>query len=177
MAYYRVTVAEDYDYVALPNGVVLAGGESANLTSRYFYLIPEVNHDILFSNVEEFDSSGGGGGMNSEDFVAEEPLVWDSETTTLTLSLNAEDIGDSTATGRSLITAVGPEEARTAIGAGTSDLELGSTASTAAAGNHVHAQYLEATQAAAVADASGDAEATVNNLLASLRAAGILDEV
>ena len=47
-------------------------------------------------------------------------------------------ISDSTAIGRSVLTATTASLARTAIGAGTSSLELGTTASTAAAGNHTH---------------------------------------
>jgi hypothetical protein len=44
-------------------------------------------------------------------------------------------ISDSTATGRSVLTAVDAAAARTAIGAGTSSLAIGSTGSTAKAGN------------------------------------------
>lgn len=50
----------------------------------------------------------------------------------------ATDISNSTATGRSVLTAVDAAAARTAIGAGTSSLALGTTAITAAAGNHTH---------------------------------------
>lgn len=49
---------------------------------------------------------------------------------------SASDISDSTATGRILITATDSTSARTAIGAGTSNLALGTTASTAKAGNY-----------------------------------------
>lgn len=47
----------------------------------------------------------------------------------------AADISDSTATGRSVLTAASQSAARTAIGAGTSSLALGTTGSTAKAGN------------------------------------------
>lgn len=47
----------------------------------------------------------------------------------------ATDITDSTATGRSVLTAANAGAARTAIGAGTSSLVLGTTAGTAAEGN------------------------------------------
>lgn len=47
----------------------------------------------------------------------------------------ASQISDSTATGRSVLTATDAAAARTAIGAGTSSLTLGTTGSTAAAGN------------------------------------------
>jgi hypothetical protein len=46
------------------------------------------------------------------------------------------DITDSTATGRSLLTAADAPTARTAIGAGTSSLTLGTTAGTAKAGDY-----------------------------------------
>lgn len=48
-------------------------------------------------------------------------------------------ISDSSAVGRSLLTAADAAAARTAIGAGTSSLTLGTTASTAKAGNYVPA--------------------------------------
>jgi hypothetical protein len=51
----------------------------------------------------------------------------------------AVDVSDSTAVGRSVLTAADAAAARTAIGAGTSSLALGSTGSTAAVGNHGHA--------------------------------------
>ena len=51
----------------------------------------------------------------------------------------AENISNATATGISLIKATDAAAARTAIGAGTSNLAIGTTATTAAAGNHTHA--------------------------------------
>lgn len=51
----------------------------------------------------------------------------------------ATDISDSTTTGRSVLTAASAAAARTAIGAGTSSLALGTTSSTAKAGNYVPA--------------------------------------
>lgn len=47
----------------------------------------------------------------------------------------AADVSNSTATGRALITATDAAAARTAIGAGTSSLAIGTTGTTAAAGN------------------------------------------
>src|SRR5690554_516119 len=52
--------------------------------------------------------------------------------------VSSADITDATAVGISVLTAVDAATARTAIGAGTSDLELGSSGTTAAAGNHTH---------------------------------------
>jgi hypothetical protein len=51
------------------------------------------------------------------------------------------NISDATATGRSLITAADAPTARTAIGAGTSSLVIGTTSTTAAAGDHLHSIY------------------------------------
>lgn len=48
----------------------------------------------------------------------------------------AANISDSTATGRSVLTAASASAARAALGAGTSDLALGTTGSTAKAGNY-----------------------------------------
>lgn len=48
------------------------------------------------------------------------------------------DISDATATGRSVLTAESQAAARQAIGAGTSDLTLGTSSSTAARGDHSH---------------------------------------
>lgn len=47
----------------------------------------------------------------------------------------AADISDSTATGRAVLTAADAATARSAIGAGTSNLAIGTTSTTAAAGN------------------------------------------
>lgn len=55
--------------------------------------------------------------------------------TSETSGITSSDITDSTATGRSVITAADAAAARTAIGAGTSNLALGTTSSTALAGN------------------------------------------
>lgn len=52
-------------------------------------------------------------------------------------SIVAADVSDSTATGRSVLTATDAAAARSAIGAGTSSLVLGTTAGTAKAGDYV----------------------------------------
>jgi len=52
-------------------------------------------------------------------------------------TITATSITDSTAVGRSVITATDAAAARSAIGAGTSTLVLGATATTAKAGNYV----------------------------------------
>jgi hypothetical protein len=60
-----------------------------------------------------------------------------------THSHTATQVSDSTATGRALITALDAQAARAVIGAGTgngtSNLQLGTTGTTAAPGNHGHA--------------------------------------
>lgn len=50
----------------------------------------------------------------------------------------AADISDASSVGRSVLTAADAVAVRNAIGAGTSSLTIGTTASTAAAGNHTH---------------------------------------
>ena len=107
----------------------------------------------------------------------------DSSGTTVT----SNQITDATTVGKSLIKAADTTAARTAIGAGTSSLVIGTTASTAMAGNkftqgasvaNVGSQTVSGADAAAVATSATtavNAVATkVNDLLAQLRAAGII---
>src|SRR5690606_8448528 len=70
-----------------------------------------------------------GGGTVAWDDITDKPA---------TFTTSSSDITDATAVGVDLLTASDAAAARAAIGAGTSDLELGSTSSTAAAGNHTH---------------------------------------
>lgn len=58
----------------------------------------------------------------------------------------ASQISDATTVGRNVLKAADAATARQAIGAGTSNLALGTTSSTAAAGNHTHSQYATTTQ-------------------------------
>ncbi|WP_335936633.1 hypothetical protein [Streptomyces sp. PTD5-9] len=77
----------------------------------------------------------------------------------------AADLTDATTTGRSVLTATDQAAARTAIGAGTSSLTLGTTATTAAAGTHTH------TATSTTATAIGPGTATnVQGILAELAA-------
>lgn len=109
----------------------------------------------------------------------------------------AANISDATAVGRSVLTAVDAAAARTAIGAGTSNLAIGTTSTTAKAGNYVPA-WTEvtgkpatftppaATEAAIggvkMAETQAESAATdietlvsdFNSLLAKLKAAGIM---
>lgn len=64
--------------------------------------------------------------------VTEKPASFTPATHTHT----AAQISDATATGRSVLTAADAAAARTAIGAGTSSLAIGTTATTAKAGNY-----------------------------------------
>ena len=76
-----------------------------------------------------------GTGIPSTDLTSAVQTALTSAGTALQ-SASAATISDSTATGRSLITAASAAAARTAIGAGTSDLALGTTSTTALAGNY-----------------------------------------
>ncbi|MDM4786264.1 hypothetical protein [Pseudomonas aeruginosa] len=55
------------------------------------------------------------------------------------VTIVVEDIADASVIGKSLLTAVNEEDGRAAIGAGTSNLQLGITATTAKAGNYAPA--------------------------------------
>ena len=80
--------------------------------------------------------AGGGGGGTSTAWadITGKPSTFPPETHTHT----AAQVSDATTVGRNVMKATDAAAARTAIGAGTSSLVLGSTASTAAAGNHTH---------------------------------------
>ena len=96
-------------------------------------------------------------------------------------SVAVDDITDATTVGRSVLTAADAAAARTAIGAGTSNLVIGTTSDTAMVGNYTPpAATTEIAgmvkQAAAVANAAGEAPtaAEYNALLAALRTAGVI---
>ena len=57
----------------------------------------------------------------------------------------AANISDASAIGRTVLTSADAGAVRSAIGAGTSSLELGTSASQAAAGNHTHNNYATVT--------------------------------
>lgn len=89
----------------------------------------------------------------------------------------AANVTDATTTGRSVLTATDATAARTAIGAGTSSLALGTTASTAAPGNHTHSGLLTGSATAVNNSTATDVAGLVtdfNNLLAALRTRGII---
>jgi hypothetical protein len=105
-------------------------------------------------------------------------------------TVSSEDITDATVVGKQLIVAATQVAARTAIGAGTSSLTIGTTASTAKAGNYVPTTaevgsalkaktQVNALAAVSVADATDGAtaatlananKAAINAIIAALKA-------
>jgi len=95
--------------------------------------------------------------------------------------VSSADITDATAVGISVLTAADAATARAAIGAGTSNLTIGTTSDTAKAGDYTPPNATTGTRGlvlmgTAVADAidTNDIVDKFNALLASLRAAGSL---
>ncbi|MDK8193771.1 head fiber protein [Paenibacillus sp. UMB7766-LJ446] len=104
--------------------------------------------------------------------------------------ITSDNITDASSTGKSVLKATDAAAARTAIGAGTSNLAIGTTGTTAAAGNHAHAvaaitglqaaldAKLTGTKAAAQANSTATDVAGLvadfNALLAKLRTAGVI---
>lgn len=70
---------------------------------------------------------------------------------TIPAAPTADTLSGATAVGKSVIKAADAAAARTAIGAGTSNLAIGTTASTASAGNHTHSDLAKAEDLAALA--------------------------
>lgn len=96
-------------------------------------------------------------------------------------TVTSEDISDASAVGRSVLTAADASAARSAIGAGTSNLVIGTAANQAKAGNYTPPNAATGTRGlvlmgAAVADATDETDvvAQFNALLASLRTSGSL---
>ena len=96
--------------------------------------------------------TGGGGGTVTWGTILDRPDTFPPSGHTHLRS----EISNATQLGRDILGAATPQGVRTMIGAGTgngtSDLQLGTTASTAAPGNHTHSQYVDAAQAASIAD-------------------------
>ncbi|MCA7085847.1 hypothetical protein K7G19_19850 [Cupriavidus sp. DB3] len=93
------------------------------------------------------------------------------------MTVTSAQITDATSVGRAVLTAADQAAARTAIGAGTSNLAIGTTATTAMAGNKVptNTQRGGVLQQAAIANvAAAPTQGDFNGLLTALRAAGIL---
>ena len=103
------------------------------------------------------------------------------------VTVTSAQITDATTVGKSVLTATNAAAARTAIGAGTSSLVIGTTASTAMAGDkftqgsavpNVGSQTVSGEDAASVATSATTAVNAVatklNDLLTQLRASGII---
>lgn len=109
--------------------------------------------DDRVTALEAGGGGGGGGGSTAWVEITGKPSTFSPSPHTHPRS----EISDASPLGRSTLAATDPQTYRALIGAGTgngtSDLQIGTTASTAAAGNHAHAQYVDAAQAASIADA------------------------
>lgn len=91
--------------------------------------------------------------------------------------ITSDDITDATTVGKNVIKAADQAAARTAIGAGTSNLAIGTTATTAMAGNKAPttSQRGGVIMQPAIADlTAAPTQENFNALLAALRAAGVL---
>lgn len=97
------------------------------------------------------------------------------------VEITSESISDASAVGKELLTASTAAAARTAIGAGTSSLAIGTTASTAKAGNYtpttseVSSALSAKTQIAALTEVAAEGEladviSAVNAIIAALKA-------
>lgn len=117
--------------------------------------LPDVDGNVVIV------AGGGGDGTTS---WAELPGKPDAFPPTAHTHLRSE-ISDISVLARALLSDADAQAMRQRIGAGTgngtSNLTLGTTASTAAAGNHAHSQYVDAAQAADIADARIEANGGV----------------
>lgn len=99
--------------------------------------LPSYIDDVLeFANQAAFPATGETGKIYT-DLSTNDTFRWGGSVyTRISDRITASGITDSTATGRSLITAADAAAARSAIGAGTSNLSLGATSDTAKAGSY-----------------------------------------
>lgn len=153
---------------------------------RLNMIAPAANDVGLGDIIQDLQDAESGGQSVAWADITGKPTTFQPSAHTHT----ASQISDASAVGKSVMTAADAAAARTAIGAGTSNLALGTTASTAAAGNHTHATSaitglqtaldgkLTATKGAAQADSTATDVAGLvadfNALLAKLRTAGII---
>lgn len=134
--------------------------------------------DVVFA----IDADGVVGGNVAWDDVTGKPATFPPTIGTSATTAKAgnyapavADISDATATGRSVLTAANAAAARTAIGAGTSSLTLGTTGTTACAGND--ARLLTGSATAVNNSTATDVAGLVtdfNALLAALRSRGVI---
>lgn len=96
--------------------------------------------------------SGGGGGSVTWGTLDGKPDTFPPSGHTHPRS----EISDASTLGRDIMGGTTAQQIRTLIGAGTgngtSNLVIGTTGTTAAAGNHTHSQYVDSAQAATIAD-------------------------
>lgn len=106
----------------------------------------------LASQVAAEAAASGGSGVTSWTSLTDKPDVFPPSGHTHTRA----ELSDVTTLARQFLGDADAQAMRTRIGAGTgngtSNLVLGTTATTAAAGNHTHSQYVDSTQAATIAD-------------------------
>ena len=165
--------------------------ERINGTKVYLYDTQETKISI---NDKWYDYKlpiSGGGGVSNDKSITTEMFAEDAKvpfagTADIANSVESKNISDVSAIGKSLLKANNETTARTAIGAGTSNLKLGTTSTDAKAGNYVPAwteitgKPREFTPTSAtsttiggvkVADyvdpATGDIEAVINSLIAA----------
>lgn len=136
------TVSDQADLQAALNGKQASGSyaTTANLTSGLATKL-DASQKAAASGVASLDSDTrvpsaqlGSGTANNTTYLRGDG-AW---TALATSTVTAANITDATTTGRNVLTATDATAARTAIGAGTSNLTLGSTGTTAATGNHTH---------------------------------------
>lgn len=101
--------------------------------------VPGSTIETRLSNLES-GGVGGGGAVSSVNAKTGDVVLSATDVGAAPASHThpANQISDSTPVGRAVVTAADAAGARAAIGAGTSDLALGTTGTTAAAGNHTH---------------------------------------
>lgn len=120
--------------VLIASGAVVIGPGGAAAYSH--------NHDSTYATPAQVNAiisaaqAGWGSGITGA------PSTWPETFPPAGHSHQAAEIANATAVGRNVLTAVSQQAAREAIGAGTgngtSNLAIGTTSSTAAAGNHTH---------------------------------------
>lgn len=99
------------------------------------------------------EGGSGGGGTATWQTLGGKPDVFPPSGHTHTRA----DLSDISTLARQVLAATTPQQFRALIeagtGNGTSNLQLGTSATTAAPGSHTHSQYVDSSQAAAIADA------------------------
>lgn len=139
-------VAEEYHDGSYPTTDFVANRWQSGVNAS-------VSEQLDMSALINSDSGGGEGGTTATWSTLEgKPSTFPPSGHTHFRS----EISDATVLARQILGALTPQDVRALIGAGTgngtSNLVLGTTATTAAPGNHAHAQYVDSAQAADIAD-------------------------